>query len=153
MKTKHFLIASLVFTGLLFTACQKDKELAPEETWVQSGVTDDEKDPAFIDFGGSSDIIDEIEIMNYPNPFVHSTTIVYYLNKVTFVRLNVIEVNGGRATLLFEGHQPPGRHSAVFNAKGQLPGEYIAELYTDAYTAKEVMFKVEEELGDVKGRH
>ena len=153
MKTKLFLITSLIFAGIIFSSCQKDNELTAEKSFEDSALPGDRPEPALIDFGGLSDIYDEIEIMNYPDPFVDETKIVYFLNKDTFVRLNVHEVNSGRVTPLFEGVQPRGRHVVLFDAKGQLPGIYIAELFTDAYTAKEVMIKVDEELGDASGRH
>ena len=141
MKTKLFLIASLISTGLIFTACQKDNELNPDSSLEQSVTVSGAADVAKIDGSIDSQLKYGIRLTNFPDPFVDKTYIRISLQKPTWFRLYVHELSTGKATLLFEGFKRQGKHEIVFDATNWLPGEYVAELISGKVIVKEKMFK------------
>ena len=65
---------------------------------------------------------------NYPNPFNPSTTIDYALPRSAYVKLEVFNTLGERVSVLSNGLQDAGYHSAVFNAEGLPSGIYFYRL-------------------------
>ena len=150
MKTKLFLLASLISTGLIFTACQKNNELTPDSSFEQSAPA---SNAAFIqknELPGSSVIDDRISLSNWPDPFYTTTSINFKLKRRTSVRLYVHEVRTGKVIFLFEGVRPAGSHSVTFDASDMMPGEFVAELITHTYTEKDVMTKIEKDGSVIK---
>jgi len=139
MKTKLFLIVSLISFGLISIAFQTQNELTAESSFKDASVSNHHFEIAKLVLPGPSDIKDQIEITNYPDPFVDVTSIAYSLQKTSFVRLVVHELSSGKFTLLYEGVQTKGTHFVQFDASSQQPGQYIAELSTDYFIAKEEM--------------
>ena len=139
MKTKLFLIVGLISFGLISMAFQTQNKLTAERSILNASVSNHLSELAILLFPGPSDIKDQIEITNYPDPFVNVTNIVYALQKTTYVRLVVHELSSGKATLLYEGVQTKGTHFVTFDGSSRQPGEYVAELITDYFTAKEEM--------------
>jgi hypothetical protein len=50
-------------------------------------------------------------IQNYPNPFTHSTTISYSLEKTTYIRLEVFDIFGRKVDELVDETQSAGTHN------------------------------------------
>ena len=67
----------------------------------------------------------------YPNPFSNSTSIKYYLDKPEQVTLKVFDAYGNELKTLVKDLRTPGRHEAVFNAKGFPSGMYYYKLRTE----------------------
>ncbi|MCD4746983.1 MAG: T9SS type A sorting domain-containing protein [Bacteroidales bacterium] len=54
---------------------------------------------------------------NYPNPFVNSTTINYYLPESSKVVLNVYNIIGQKVNTLINENQTAGQHNIIWNGK------------------------------------
>ena len=67
--------------------------------------------------GSWSALPDQFELgANYPNPFNPSTIIPYQLPASMHVRLDVFNLLGQRIATLVDGVQPPGFHTAAWDA-------------------------------------
>ena len=141
MKTKQFLISILISTGLIFTAGLNQNELIAQDSFSQSKVEIEEFDQSGPKSIPPSDINDQIEMTNFPEPFIEVTYIQYTLPFPAHVRLYVYESSTGKSRMLFEGAQIMGTHLIAFIPDGNLPGEYVAELITLQSTVKEVMYR------------
>jgi len=65
---------------------------------------------------------------NYPNPFNAATQISYSLPEQARVSLEIFNILGQRVVSLFDGIQPAGEHSLIWDASGQTSGIYFARL-------------------------
>ena len=141
MKTKQFLIASLISAGLIFTASLNQNELTAQNSFSQTKVETEQFDQSGGDNENSPDLKDQIIMTNHPEPFFDFTYIHYTLPFPAVVRLYVYESSTGRSTFLFEGPQVMGTHHIAFKPDGNLAGEYVAELVTLQSSVKEVMYR------------
>ncbi|WP_340112590.1 T9SS type A sorting domain-containing protein [Maribellus mangrovi] len=78
---------------------------------------------------------------NFPNPFTHSSHIVYQLPKQTKVQLTVYDVTGRRVCTLVNQQQQGGYHQELFDASGLQSGIYIYELRTEKSVQSRRMIK------------
>lgn len=77
----------------------------------------------------NSDLPQQIGLdQNYPNPFNPSTSITYHLPNPGNVQLEVFDMTGRLVSVLDEGMQPAGSHSAEFDASFLSSGVYIYRL-------------------------
>ena len=76
---------------------------------------------------------------NYPNPFNPVTTIEYALPEAAHVRLVVYDMTGRAISVLLDGTQPAGRHTARFDAGELSTGTYVYRLTTGVETLTRVM--------------
>ena len=65
---------------------------------------------------------------NYPNPFNPSTRILYTLAAKSKVSIEIFDAEGRRVTVLADGTQEAGSHTAVFDAAGRPSGVYFVRL-------------------------
>jgi hypothetical protein len=68
---------------------------------------------------------------NFPNPFNPSTTISYSvpsLSALSHVTLKIYDLLGREIETLVEGNVTPGKHEAVWSAKGVVSGVYFYRL-------------------------
>ena len=65
---------------------------------------------------------------NYPNPFNPSTTIDFYLNKSSEVKLQIYSVDGRLVENITSGNLNAGKHSYKWNAENYASGIYIYQL-------------------------
>jgi len=65
---------------------------------------------------------------NYPNPFNAGTTISYSLPENSVVTLDIYDILGRKIQTLFEGNQPAGNHSLIWNADNFSSGVYFYKL-------------------------
>jgi len=70
---------------------------------------------------------------NYPNPFNPTTTIGYRLPAWEQVSLEVFNVLGQRAAILFDEDQSPGEHKVVFDGTRFASGVYFYRLRAGNY--------------------
>lgn len=148
MKTKIFVLASLLLGGLIFTSCQKDNTLIEDHTTEQTFAKENYgEDPN----PGDSVWFDMLR--NYPDPFNYSTRIEYRLTKPAFVRLSVHQVGAGLGVVLDEGVKTKGVHTVLYSGRGLIVGEYVAELMVGGKIARETMTKVTDIDYDGPGGH
>ena len=77
----------------------------------------------------------------YPNPFNPSTDIDFTLDKNTYVKLSVYNINGQEVDVIFEGIQDVGNHSYTWNASNFSSGIYYLNLKSkDNVAIKKAMF-------------
>lgn len=65
-------------------------------------------------------------IMNYPNPFTHTTTIKYYSDG-GLINITVIDSQGRTIEQLVSSQIPIGKHEIVFDASRLAPGTYYCQ--------------------------
>lgn len=65
---------------------------------------------------------------NYPNPFNPATTIRYYLEKSSFVRITIFDLIGKEVINYNEGMRPAGSHKFKFFALNLASGIYIYKI-------------------------
>lgn len=70
---------------------------------------------------------------NYPNPFNPSTTIKFDINKSSFVKLNIYDIQGKLIKTLFEGNINPGIYKTEWNAEGNASGIYVYTIEADGF--------------------
>ena len=81
---------------------------------------------------------------NYPNPFNPTTTINYYLNIDTNVKLEIFNIKGQKVITLEEGEKTAGYHNIVWNGENSegssiSSGIYFYQLITEKYSSVKKM--------------
>jgi hypothetical protein len=72
--------------------------------------------------------ISKVQLRNFPNPFSTSTRISYFLESRSYVRLSVININGGTVRELISKTESEGVHTIEWDV-GNLPsGTYICRI-------------------------
>lgn len=90
------------------------------------------------EFDGISD--EKIDLRNYPNPFVGSTTIAFELNNPAEVTLEVYNLTGSKvATILKREMKISGQHEIYFDASNLPSGLYFYTLSTDDFVVSRRM--------------
>jgi hypothetical protein len=80
-------------------------------------------------FETESETPESIELkQNYPNPFNPTTTIGFYLPKITDVRIGVYNVVGQQVGQLVDERLGAGDHSVTWNALDMPSGVYIVQM-------------------------
>jgi hypothetical protein len=69
----------------------------------------------------------------YPNPFVYSTTIIYYLSTKSEVSLRIYDVAGRKVKLLVNEEKLAGYYKVNWDAKDLAGGIYFVRLETGDY--------------------
>lgn len=132
MKTRNFLIVTLLIGAVAFTSCSKDNSIQPASNDVAMKS----------DQTGEIWTIDEDPLSNSPDPFVDKTTIKYRLNKAGYVRLSISGEDFNSITVLVNAHQEAGVYSYEFDGSDLPAGDYLILLRHDDKTIKEQMRKV-----------
>ncbi|MBI4721906.1 MAG: T9SS type A sorting domain-containing protein, partial [Candidatus Stahlbacteria bacterium] len=65
---------------------------------------------------------------NYPNPFVHATTIRYQLPVKAKVSLRIYDISGRMVKELVNAEQPAGEYKVAWETKNLTSGIYFAKL-------------------------
>lgn len=76
---------------------------------------------------------------NFPNPFNHTTTIVFSLPRAMEVRVSVHGVSGQKIADLSHGHREAGSHSVEFDGTGMATGIYFYRVATERFRATRKM--------------
>lgn len=71
------------------------------------------------------------QVKNYPNPFVESTSIHYYMSEKSVVEINIYNSLGIKIKTLINQVQSEGKHSIVWDAENCFPGIYFYKIKTD----------------------
>ena len=80
--------------------------------------------------------LNQLSLINYPNPFKQGTTIVYQLSKTADAELNIYNLKGQKVKTLSKSRQISGEHTVLWdgrdqNAKPCGTGIYILQLSID----------------------
>jgi hypothetical protein len=80
---------------------------------------------------------------NYPNPFTHSTTFPYQIEKAGNVSFRILDMTGKEVKLIIEGNKTPGKYILEINSDKLNNGIYYLQMNTDQglSTRKMVVFK------------
>ncbi|HEY5535023.1 MAG TPA: YCF48-related protein [Ignavibacteria bacterium] len=77
-------------------------------------------------------IPDKFELhQNYPNPFNNQTTIEFAINKNAFYKIEIFDVLGRKADILFEKYLATGIYKYNYNTNGLSSGVYFYILSSD----------------------
>lgn len=71
---------------------------------------------------------------NFPNPFNHSTSISFYLEKAAQVSLKVYAADGQLLKTIIDSHQARGEHQLTFDALDLKTGIYFYQLNVEGFT-------------------
>jgi hypothetical protein len=75
-----------------------------------------------------------ILLYNYPNPFNSSTTLEYFFETHSYVKLEIFNVLGQKVATLLNGRQMAGTHQVQWHAGNMATGIYLAVLKTNDTT-------------------
>ena len=67
----------------------------------------------------------KILTQNYPNPFSHTTTIAFKLEKAASVQIDIIDISGKKVRELVSGQYGVGEQEVQFNREGLKSGMYF----------------------------
>ena len=88
-------------------------------------------------------VITEMDIMNYPNPFLNDTRFDYKLATAGHIKLVVMDLSGKVVSVLVDEYQEAGTYSVDFNAGQSLTqGIYFYSLITPTKTISKKMIKM-----------
>ena len=73
-------------------------------------------------------LIEELRISNYPNPFNPETSITFTLPEEAKVRLVILDILGRQVALLADGRYSAGVHTVIWNGINQASGLYYYTL-------------------------
>ncbi|MCH8569396.1 MAG: T9SS type A sorting domain-containing protein [Balneolales bacterium] len=79
---------------------------------------------------------------NYPNPFNPTTNVVYELSEPADITLEVFNVLGQRVSVLYNGTQSAGTHTATFDGSRLTSGLYIVRMQANGQTFTNKMMLV-----------
>lgn len=84
------------------------------------------------------DLISDVQLKCYPNPFTYETTLSYILNESANVRLTLINSQGKIISVLFDDFQSKGEHQLKVQAENLPKGLYFiaAQTLTEISTYK-----------------
>ena len=63
--------------------------------------------------------LNQLSLINYPNPFRQGTTIVYQLSKTADAELNIFNLKGQKVKTLSKSRQIPGEHTVLWDGRDQ----------------------------------
>ncbi len=72
----------------------------------------------------------------YPNPFNHTTSLFYQLDKTENVEISIYNIVGQKVDSMPLGQQPAGAHHIVWDAARHSSGAYIARIVTESGAQK-----------------
>ncbi|MEO0294011.1 MAG: glycosyl hydrolase family 8 [candidate division WOR-3 bacterium] len=73
---------------------------------------------------------------NFPNPFMTTTTIEYFVPESRFVQLQVFDVVGREVKTLINEEKPAGRYSFIFNGSDLSTGIYFYRIKAGDFTSE-----------------
>jgi len=73
-------------------------------------------------------ISNETMLVNYPNPFYGTTNIELQLERVSYVRVSVVDMAGRTVSTLQEGNLTEGKHRFLFDGTALPKGLYFAKV-------------------------
>jgi hypothetical protein len=80
---------------------------------------------------GITDIqTEDITSLVYPNPFINQTEIVFELEQTTFLRLELVDIEGQIVRLIMEDRIKAGKNSISFNGSFLTSGTYFLNAYS-----------------------
>jgi len=140
MKTKIFLLVSLLTATLMMLSCQKDAGLTPELSVEQSVDVSENANPDLL-LTTEVPNYDMDLLSNYPDPFYTRTKIKFVIRKKCKASLSVVNLETGIDEELFNGTVNKGVYCKIFDGTNKPAGKYMAKLYVDGTLYKQIMTK------------
>jgi hypothetical protein len=140
MKNYVLLIATLLCAGMIWTSCQKDNSLVPDDPYTQT-IEDQKSERHISPKPGANEVMLD-PISNFPDPFVDATTIDFRVWKPTKVSLIVFNDKNERVAVLIGQYMKEGEYSSRFDARNLPAGEYKAVLQVGTTKITETMTKL-----------
>jgi hypothetical protein len=109
---------------------------------LESQLSDSIEASPVVGIGISSSMPNTIRLeQNYPNPFNPVTTILFALDKSSFVSLKVYDVFGIEVAALINEKVDEGFHRVTWNAEGKPSGTYFCQLRTPEFvTTRKLLY-------------
>lgn len=152
MKTRIILIAGLLFAGFVLTSFEKGK--VDEASKTATKLSDEktiQKSGAVTGFYGNyfSDLI-----KNYPDPFVTSVNIEFYVPESDWVTLEVINMTERYVVRLVSEFKDRGHYRVFFDGREHPPGRYRIEMRVGTMLFISEMIKgADENNGSIPDRY
>lgn len=83
----------------------------------------------------------ELQVINFPNPFIHETTIQFAANN-EWMKLSVFDARGGLVKVLANQRFSKGTHQIIFDGKHLPAGNYYFHLQTNRRQQARLMVKM-----------
>ena len=121
-------------------------------------VIQDNEDMDYIDISSNfriskTDIVTAVEdsrdsapsemISNYPNPFQSRTTIEFTLTQHHHVSLEIYDIQGAKVATLMDAVLSAGKYATPWNARGTIPGMYLALVRVGTFIETRKLIKLE----------
>jgi hypothetical protein len=150
MKTRIILIASLLFAGFVLSSFQDGKVDETSKTTTKALETKEVQKTAAV-IGFNDNYFSNL-IRHYPDPFVNSTNIEFYVPKSDWVTLEVINMTERYVIRLVSEFKDRGYYRVFFDGREHPPGRYRIELHVGKMIFFTDMIKVaDEDNGTVTG--
>jgi hypothetical protein len=149
MKTNVLFIACLFVAGIMLTSFQKDKGL------LEANASTKQSEAVLVADHSTVAPVKKMDVLtNYPDPFEHKTLIEYKVLRPGWVTLIVMNRQEQFAIRLVSEFKYEGVYRIEFDARELPPGQYIAELRTGFFVARENMTKImETSTGDIPKKY
>ena len=82
-------------------------------------------------------------LSNYPNPFQSGTTIEFTLAQHNHVSLEIYNIQGAKMATLMDEVLSAGKYATPWNARGTLPGMYLALVRVGTFIETRRLIKLE----------
>ena len=114
------------------------KRTYPDISWNGMGGKTDISDRfSARSTSGSLPVAYKLE-QNYPNPFNPTTTIAFYLERETEIKLEVYNIVGQKVAVLAEGRYSAGNHQVVFDGRSATGEEVASGIYFYRLTGENI---------------
>jgi len=107
--------------------------------WIDMVVIPDKFDP-LSDIDNETNLIKEISLNAYPNPFNPNTTITFQIPERENTELLIFDIKGRQVAEVFKGQLDKGMHSFEFDGSGLSSGIYYSVLrYGDKFITNKLI--------------
>jgi hypothetical protein len=108
-----------------------------DEDLIANGIITDLGGPGIYEGSNSTNLIssqnNKINTLNYPNPFIYSTSICFKLEKSTSVKIEIYDILGHKVYTIKKNMLPQGYHEIEFFSDDLPPGIYFYYFEAGSY--------------------
>lgn len=90
----------------------------------------------------NTNLISDISIKCFPNPFISDITINFNLQENSYVEMQLFDLSGRKVASLVNENLDPGLHSVVFDGSKLSDGIYVGKMNVKGKNFKQKMFKI-----------
>lgn len=141
MKNQNLLLITLLSVGLLISACGKNTELHPEQSYESRSINESGMKALMPNRDLDEIMLDPI---NYsPAPFIDITRITFHVKNSNTVSLYITDDKHKVVAVMNTGYREEGFYQFMFDATGMPAGEYTVHLQVGETMTKEYMIKLD----------